>query len=272
MFLPADYHMHSYYSGDSKAPMEDMIESSIKRGLKEICFTDHMDLEYPPLPEVTPGLFEFDTDSYKKEILSLREKYKDKINIKFGVELGLQDHIPDLNKEYVSKYDFDFVIGSIHVLDRQDPYYKEYWEGKSESDVLNRCFELTLENMKLFKDFDVLGHFDYVIRYSPYKGAEYNYESFSEIIDAILSFLIKNDKGLDLNTKAIYGYGLEPNPHAFVLKRYKELGGRIITFGSDAHTPDVVGAAFEQAKEIALSCGLTEYCTYDAHVPTFHKL
>ena len=272
MKLPADYHMHCCYSGDSKASMESMILSSIEKGLKEICFTDHMDLDYPPAQDIPMGCFELDTDSYKRELFDLQEKYRDRITVKFGVELGLQTHIVKDNKDYISKYDFDMVIASIHLLDGEDPYYPEYWKGKTTEEVMKHTFELTLENLRLFDDFDVLGHLDYMIRYTPDPVKEYSFENNKEIIDEILRLLIRSKKGLDLNTKSLYMGNSQPNPCAKILTRYKDLGGRIITFGSDAHTPEAVAGEFEKAVQIARSCGITEYCTFSHRIPQFHGL
>ena len=268
--LPSDYHMHTHNSGDSEAPMKDMIESAIKCGLSEICFTEHMDLDFPITESVPEGTFTLDIPSYKKELFSYRQKYQDTISIKYGIELGLQSQIIAQNSRVISDNDFDFVIGSIHLLDHADPYYPEFWEGRDEESVIRRYFFSTLENIKFFSDFDVLGHLDYIVRYTPTHGAGYSYSKYKEEIDAILSYLAEHDKGLDLNTKSLTRGGADSNPNADILSRFRELGGHIITFGSDAHTPDEVAGCFERAREIAVSCGFDSYYTFDKRVPTAH--
>ncbi len=270
--LPADYHMHSNHSGDSYTPMKDIVESSIERGLFEICFTEHMDLDFPILEDVPEGKFTLNIPSYKKELFSLKEIYKDQITIKYGIELGLQPQIADINSNLIRENDFDFVIGSVHLVDKMDPYYPDCWEGKDEDSVVKRYFELSLENIGLFNDFDVLGHLDYIIRYTPSHGANYSYYKYKEIIDEILKTLVEKGKGLDLNTQSMFRGGSFTNPNADILKRFKELGGEIITFGSDAHKTESVGGCFERAKEIALDCGFDSYFTFDKRVPTGHKL
>lgn len=271
--LPADYHMHTHNSGDSNAPMKDMVESSIQRGLKEICFTEHLDLDYPEFEGLPLGTFDLDYEAYRQEYLLYKEKYKDQIKINFGVEIGMQSHVAKENTAFVQNGSFDFVIASVHLVDRRDPFYDGFWDHAPVEDIFKRYFELTLENIKLFKDFDVLGHLDYIARYVPEGDRTYSYERFKDQIDEILVYLIQNDKGLDFNSKALgYIENLNPNPCPEALKRYYDLGGRIITFGSDAHTAEKVGIKFEKAVEIAKNCGFTEYYTFDKRKPIAHKL
>ncbi len=270
--LPADYHMHSHNSGDSVTPMEEMIKSSIEKGLSEICFTEHMDMDFPIFDEVPKDTFTLDTDSYRNEFLTYREKYKDQINIKFGVEIGMQTQVADENTAYSKKYDFDFIIASMHLVDKMDPYYPYLWENADEMAVMDRYFNLTIENLRRFDNFDVLGHLDYIVRYTPSKGQNYSYARYKEAIDEILNIIVKNKKGIEINTKSLYIAGSHPNPHEDILRRYKELGGEILTFGSDAHKPDGVGGAFTKALEIAKSIGFMRYYTFEGRIPTSHEL
>ncbi|SFB75991.1 histidinol-phosphatase HisJ family protein [Butyrivibrio sp. YAB3001] len=266
--LPADYHLHTHHSGDSSAPMKDMIESAISHGLGEICFTEHMDMDFPVFKDVPKDTFTLIVPPYHDEVSFYQNEYKDKINIKYGVELGLQPQIKDINRKFINDNDFDFVIGSIHLVDKKDPYYyPDYWEKENEDQVIARYFELTIECLQDFDDFDVLGHLDYIVRYTPSKGANYSYDKYKELIDEILRIIIKKGKGLDFNSKALF-YGGSPNPNPDILRRYKELGGEIITFGSDAHVPEGIAGAFDKMRDIALSCGFDHYYTYEKKTPS----
>lgn len=266
--MQADYHIHTHNSGDSTAPMGDMIESALEKGLSEICFTEHMDMDFPVSEGVPVGTFELNTQKYLEEVLKYKEEYQNKINIKFGVELGLQPHLSSRIAEYVKEFPFDFVIGSIHLVDGQDPYYPVFWQGRTESEVIRRYFDYTLECINSIRDFDVLGHLDYIVRYTPTKGQGYCYDKYSDIIDEILKALISSGKGLDFNTQSLFRGGKNPNPNTDILGRYKELGGQIITFGSDAHTPEALAGCFEYAKELAVGCGFTEYYTFGKRIPS----
>lgn len=270
----ADYHIHTHQSGDSEAPMEDVIRSAIEKGLSEICITEHMDYDYPILPDVPKGMFEVDTDAYFDEYKKIKAAYKDQIRIKFGIELGLQPHITDLNAKYIEKYSFDFVIGSNHICHGMDPYYPDFYENRNEKEAVREFFESTLENINAFDNFDVLGHLDYLVRYSPTGESGYDYRDYLDVIEAILKTLISKGKGLDVNSKSLYSNPplSNPNPCKGILNFYRELGGEIITLGSDAHKPGDVARGFDQTISILKSCGFTGFCTYSGRKVAFHDL
>jgi len=271
MKILSDYHMHSSFSGDSDCPMEKMINSAINLGLNDICFTEHMDMDYEIREDLPKDFFLLDTDRYMEKIIELKDKYKDKISVKFGVEIGMQKHLSDKNSEYINSYPFDFVIASTHLIDKKDPYYKDFYEGKSAEDVIRKYFEQTYQNLMLFDDFDVLGHLDYIVRYIPF-DFEYEPSKYMDIIDEILKIIIKKGRGLDINTKALTNDNNSiTNPCKDILVRYKELGGKIITFGSDAHSSEKIANHFDIAKNIAIESGFNEYCTYQKREPAFHK-
>ena len=274
--LPADFHIHTHHSGDSDAPMSDVCESAIQRGVSSICITEHMDFDYPVLPEQPAGLFEVDTDAYREEFLQMKEIYAARLDMFWGIEIGMQPHITAKNSDYIKSYPFDFVIGSNHLCRKADPYYASFYEGRSLSQAYEDFFSSTLENIQLFEDFDVLGHLDYIVRYAPGKESGYNSADYADIIDEILRVLIDKGKGLDVNSKALYGNSNppfeNPNPCLKIIRRYKELGGRIITLGSDAHRPEDVAGAFERLTQMVKSCGFTSYCTFSDREPVFHNL
>lgn len=272
MAITADYHMHSNYSGDSEASMESMVLSAIDKGLTHICFTDHIDLEYPYSAEDKPGMFEFNPDAYVYEAVRLKEKYDGKIFINVGLELGLQPHIARQNAIFVKQHDYDFVIGSSHVCNGIDPYYKEFFNGKTDEEAYREYFENIYENIRVFGNFNVYGHLDYIVRYGASKNTNFSYSKYSDIIDKILQKLIDSEKGIECNT-AGYNAGLNaPNPCLDILKRYNELGGEIITVGSDAHAPERVGADFDKAAEVLKAAGFRYYTIFDGRMPQYLKL
>ena len=119
-----DTHMHSQYSGDSDAPQEDMIRAAIRAKLPGICFTDHLDIDYPDNPEA----FLLDLPNYTSSVFAMQEQYRDQISVRYGIELGLQPHLAALHADILSQYDFDFVIGSSHVVHGYDPYFPPFWK------------------------------------------------------------------------------------------------------------------------------------------------
>lgn len=262
-----DSHMHTQFSGDSETSPEDMIQSAIHKGLSGICITDHMDYDYP---EETN--FEFDPSAYFDKLRPLALKYQNRLDICIGIELGLQPHLTNRHRKLLSAFPFDQVIGSSHLVHGADPYYPHFYEGKTEEAGYLEYFESILENIAAFDDFDIYGHIDYVVRYGPNKNKYYSYEKYADVIDAILKALLAKGKGIELNT-AGFKYGLgHPNPTEAVLKRYRELGGEILTLGSDAHKPDQIAYDFHRLKGILASCGFEYFTLFKERKPIFVKL
>lgn len=266
--MKADFHLHTAFSGDSDTPPEEVIRTAVRKGLSMLCFTDHLDADYP-YKDVSS---ELDTDSYFSVLQALQKQWEPQIALRIGVELGLQAHLKDFCRSYVSRYPFDFVIGSTHVVDRQDPYYPDFWESCSPRDAISRFLEVTLENINAIQDFDIYGHLDYIVRYAPMQEKKFIYTDHADLADEILKTLIQNGKGIEVNTGG-YKAGLGvPNPCPDLLCRYRELGGEIITTGSDAHFPQYVGFCFDEVQELLRSCGFRYFTVFKERKAEFLPL
>ncbi|MDD6212086.1 MAG: histidinol-phosphatase HisJ family protein [Clostridiales bacterium] len=265
----SDCHMHTSFSSDSETPPEHQIEEAIRLGMKHLTITDHYDLDFPP-GELD---FLFDSQEYWKKMTELREKYAHRISLRIGVELGLQPHLTQEIPAFASSLPFDYIIGSTHVSRRIDPYEREQFiKGISEEEAYRIYFEDELKNLKTFDCYDVVGHLDYVVRYGPNQNRYYSYEKYRDVLDAILEVIIDKGKGLECNTagwKA--GLGM-PHPLPHILRRYHELGGRLITLGSDAHTPEALGYSFPKAGELLKDCGFRYYAVFQNRTPEFFPL
>lgn len=271
MAILCDQHMHSTYSGDAKSSMEDMILAAIDKGLKYITFTEHMDFGYPYLPG-EEGMFELNTDAYLYNLLTMRAKYEDKIRICFGVELGMDlDEVRD-NAIYAKSHEFDLIIASVHVVDKVDPYYPQYFEDKSEEEAYGLYFRRMYENLLKFENFDVLGHLDYIVRYGPNKDENYKYETYKDTIDNILKYLVEHEKGLEINTGGLREGIKSVHPTLEILKKYKELGGEIVTIGSDAHSTATIASDFDKAEEALKECGFKYYSIIENRIAEYKKL
>ena len=265
-----DVHMHCRYSADSTAEPKDMVEAAMKQGLDGICFTDHEDLDYPKMPDEPDYLVDF--ASYFPEMDALREKYEGKIEIRRGVEVGLQSQVAAQNKQIVENYPFDFVIGSVHVINGKDPYYPSFFESRSEIESFEEYFRCTLENIHVFSDFDVLGHIGYLVRYAPHQKEYYDPANYQDMLDEILKYLVERGKGIECNTSG-YAFHLgSPIPGEKILRRYKELGGEILTIGADAHVPENVGGGFKETRELLLECGFHYYTVFSGRKAQFLPL
>jgi len=272
MPITADCHLHTSHSGDSDAPMEEMILQGISRGLKTMCFTEHNDFDYPVTDLDPAGKFELNTDAYLYDLIRYKEKYADKIQILFGIELGLQPSVLRQNAVLAKSYDFDFIIGSSHLVRGKDPYYPSYYEGRTDEEAYREYFESILENIQKFSNFDVYGHLDYVVRYGATKDKDYCYEKYSDIFDKILSHLIENEKGIEVNTGGIKKGMHDLHPCMGVLKRYRQLGGEIVTVGSDSHDTKHIAEYFDKAEAVLKECGFGYYTVFEKRLPHFHRL
>ena len=273
MALNADCHLHSSFSGDSKTPMEDMIRKGISLGLKEMCFTEHMDFDFIYAADEEPGYWEVNTDAYLYDLLKYREKYDGQIKLLFGVELGMQTTCSRKNVLYAKNYDFDFIIASSHLCNGKDPYLKEtFFDGRPEEEAYHEYFKYIYECIRGFQNFDVYGHLDYVLRYGPTKNENFRYEEYRDDIDKILKHLIENGKGIEANTSG-YKYGMGgPHPCREILARYKELGGDILTIGSDAHDTAQIAANFTEVSDLLKAIGFEYYCVFENRLPEYHRL
>ncbi len=273
----SDFHTHSSNSGDSDEKMQVLVEEAIKNGIKHLCITEHNDFDYPDAPkgyEDEMCDFVLDVDTYYKEYNKLKEKYSsdNDFNLYFGVELGLQTHIVNENRDFIKSYPFDFVIASSHLFDKSDPYFPTFWEGKDEKELFKRYFESIYENICIFDDFDVYGHLDYILRYGKNKDRGIRFADFFDEIDAILHKLIEMGKGIEINTGGLRSGLKFPNPNPHILRRYRELNGEIITIGSDAHSGKNIADSFAVAEDILTECGFKYYTVFKDRTASFIKL
>lgn len=283
----ADYHIHCKYSDDSEEDLEKIIETAINKEISEICFTDHVDYGIKLDKDVFEKIDEnakkdwikkigridlnVDYPNYFKEIEELREKYKDKITIRQGLEFGMQVHtIKDFQKLFDKyKEKFDFVILSCHQVNDKEFWTNEFQKGKSIDEYNAEYYEEIYRVMNRYSDYSILGHLDHIQRYNE---TIYPFEKSREIIVKILKKVIEDNKGIEVNTSS-FRYGLkELTPERDILKLYHELGGKIITIGSDAHKAENVGEHIPYIQEELKKIGFIDICTFDKMKPIFHKL
>lgn len=259
-----DYHIHSRVSFDGHDTGLDMAKAALNAGLKEICFTDHLDYD----PSGTMGCLAFDTAVYNAEYDNLEVPG---LTIRRGMEFGMTVDNQALFKEDLQRRPFDFVLGSIHFVDGLDVYYPEYWKGKTIAQAERRYLEATLECVRVHEDFDVLAHLTYIAKTTAHPAPRpISYPEHRELVDEILRTLAAKGKGLELNTSGMDRCGAYLPAREYFL-RFKELGGEIITIGSDSHTCSRVGQYAFDACEIFKDI-FGYVCTFENRHPVFHKL
>ncbi|WP_333645515.1 histidinol-phosphatase HisJ family protein [Lacrimispora sp.] len=259
----ADYHVHTYFSDDSECTMEEVILQALSLGLDEIAFTEHVD--YGVKTDLN-----CDYKAYFEEVRTMQEKYRGKLSIKAGIEFGVQTHtIPLFQKDY-EEYPFDFIILSNHQVNNKEFWNYEFQEGKSQEEFQKAYYEAIYDVVQKFKSYSVLGHLDMIKRYDTY--GNYPDEKIMDIVEKILNQVIADGKGIEINTSC-FRYGLKDlTPSREILKKYLQLGGRIITIGSDSHKPDHLGNRITEVKSILKDMGFQQFCTFENMKPLYHNL
>ena len=236
-----DYHVHTSFSGDCEIDMESVVQSAIKKGLMEICFTDHLDIDSTD----GSGNFVFSHEDYANKIQRLREKYSKKIAIKMGVEVGLQPHVLMESSKFIESNNFDFALGSMHCCEKLDFYLGDFFNKYSTEEAILHYYRELEEMVKSYQHYSVLGHIDIYKRYNP-ESMDISFGKYDYMVERVLKEVIKNGKGIEINTSGLRGSIKESLPGWEIIELYKELGGEIITLGSDSHGGDALCANFEE--------------------------
>lgn len=267
-----DNHNHSQFSFDGgRTSVGKTVNSAIGKGLAGVCFTDHCDFFVPPMKakyeEYVPEVF--DVEARNAEIDKVNAKCPRDFQVFKGIEIGVQKSERDKIAAHLEKYSFDEIIASVHYLDDTDPFWGGYYEGKTWRYAYGHYLETLYDEMVWLGDrFDIMGHYDYVTRYAPYPECSILYKDFPDILDSMLRYLAENGKALEINTKTYQDFkGRTPVLDKNILMRYRELGGEIISLGSDSHDADRVGFNFERTAALVRSCGFRYLAHFDKRKP-----
>lgn len=255
----------------------DAVKTAYERGLGGLCLTDHLDFD----PPAGVADFTFDVPSQQTaidedvEFLGLNGrggKYGDFQLLK-GVEIGLQDKSMSTIRKILADNKFDCVIASLHLIDGHDPYFGDYYKPYDWRYAYGHYLEEFDRLIRVMPDFDILGHYDYIVRYPDYKEVTIYYSDFADVLDSILTFLVQNGKTLEINTKTYQLYrGRHPELDINILKRFRELGGEAVSFGSDAHDITRIADRFDWCRQTALAAGLRYEVYYKDRRPGFVAL
>ena len=267
-----DNHNHSQFSFDGqKSSVEGCARAAFLKGLAGVAFTDHCDFFVPQMKAQFENLVPevFDVRAQQKEIDKVQalidaEHQQKSFAILKGIEVGMHENHHDDIRRMLSENSFDQIIASVHYLDGTDPFYGGYYTNKDWKTAYGHYLETLFKEMTWMQDFDIMGHYDYVVRYAPYTQTCITYTDFSDIFDEMLRYLAQEGKALEINTKSYQLYkGREVILDTNVLLRYKELGGEIISLGSDSHNPERVGENFTHFAELLKSLGFRWSAHYE---------
>ena len=260
-----DNHNHSQFSFDGwRSSVEGCARAAHAKGLSGLAFTDHCDF-FIPEAKIRSGKVvseTFDVAEQQAEI----DRVQGLVDLKIlkGIEVGMHENHHEDIRRVLAENTFDQVIASVHYLDGVDPYYGEYYQDKDWNRAYGMYLETILTEMKWLKDFDIMGHYDYIVRYAPYPECCIKYRDFSDVLDEMMTFLIQEGKALEINTKSYQeSKGRLVTLDHEILRRYRDLGGEIISLGSDSHDPSRVGNDFSRFADLLRSLGFRWTAHYE---------
>lgn len=262
-----DCHVHSVFSEDSKINFDEAINKALNIGISGITFTDHYEFEFKRL--------QFDFDKRREAIDKAISKTGNSVKILEGVEIGFHPHILNEIKNLVTQKPWDFVISSVHVVGRDDIAEEEYYKSKSRNEAIELYLKTIYDSVSLSDYFDVVGHIGYICRYMPYEDKSFSYKDYSDLLEMIFKKIVDKGKGIEVNTAGLserYKEVGTPHPNFDSIKRYLELGGEIITLGSDSHNVDRIGADFAFAAKELKNLGAKYITHFEKRNPKFTKL
>lgn len=263
-----DSHTHSQFSPDSRMTMDSAIKASIRKGLGGIVFTDHYDVDPPP----SIIAFDFNPEAQQLAIDNIRERYCD-FDILKGIEVGVQKKSLKKIESFVSRFKFDTIIASVHFVNELDPYFGDYYKKYEWHDAYRNYLLNILECITEYDNFDVVGHFDYIVRYSPYKQKMMRYVDFADEFESIFKILKERGKALEINTNTYRAkYGEAPKLDSEIIKKYRESGGELITLCSDAHDDFRIAENFEKYIEIIKEAGFKYITHFKERKPILTKI
>ncbi|MCD8097494.1 MAG: histidinol-phosphatase HisJ family protein [Lachnospiraceae bacterium] len=279
-----DYHVHSEFSDDSEYRMEDIVEDALEMGMKELCFTDHVDYGIKRDWDDPGGMIyrnggagelermllaNVDYPRYVKKIRMLQERYKNKLTIRLGMEFGIQRHTIPQYEALFRRYPFDFIILSVHQIEDKEFWTGDFQRGHTRREYYMKYYRELLSLVENYHDYSVLGHMDLISRYDPV--GDFPFSEVAPVIEQILKRVIADGRGIEVNTSC-YRYGLDMTPCREILGMYRDLGGEILTIGSDSHKREHLGDYIPETLNELKGMGFKHICTFEQMEARFHSI
>jgi histidinol-phosphatase (PHP family) len=270
----SDFHIHSTCSSDARDTMTDMAAAARENGVSVVCFTDHCDID-----QFTTGIFDPGCFGHWPRILEqftiLKQSCPPDLDARLGLELGEINHEPELAQKIASQPELDFILGSIHNLKNTPDFYALNYESGEHCVRLTHTYLDELFEMAGLDSFDCVSHIGYARRYMLRAGFDVRVEDsrFSDQIDRLLRRVIERGKGIEINCSGYRTPKMNCTiPDKPILRRYRELGGEIITTGSDAHSTADAGQGLARGVQLLRETGYRYYTIYKNRKPEFVKI
>lgn len=261
-----DLHMHTYYSSDAAPdPVRAHCLAAAEKGISILGIADHIDY-YRQKP--TEGL---DVSKRQKEIAACKQEFADKVEVLCSIELGQPYQNPKESRELMENGQFDYIIGSLHAMPNDiDMYFLPYAEMDC-GEFLQEYFD-ELEKLLHFGGFQILAHLDYPLRVMKLPGNTPSFSGYMDRVETVLKLVIEKGIALEVNAKGLFGWQKEVGPELFVLNRYRQLGGELITAGSDSHASSSIGLGLSECIARIKEAGFSSVTCFKEKKPYQIKL
>lgn len=288
-----DLHTHTMYSYDAEhQPVSAHVQTALQKHVDVLGFTEHVDFfrrESLQQSDFSAGTVDFEgycreiepfrrgrvipsnLTAQQKEIEACREMYGTKITLRAGIEMGQPHVAPELADKLLKTYHFDYVIGSVHQLSNDMDMYFLRYDVIYPDDFWKAYFE-QMRHMLSYGNFHILGHIDYPLRVMKLPHNRPSLRGYMDYVDEVLRKILDQGIALESNTKGMFGWQKEPGPEMFVLQRYRELGGELITVGSDSHAPETIARGISEALERIRQAGFRYITDFADGTPIQHRI
>lgn len=266
-----DSHTHCNHSPDSSFNPEVMVKEAIRLNVQYYAITDHCDYDFDYCTNCDFTLPVLDVPNHISVINDLKNKYKAFIDIACGIEVGFSKESESMYSQLIQNNSFDVIINSVHTVFNEDCYQQSFFANKTKQEAYDRYFQCILDSVYASYDYDIIGHLGYVTRKAPYDNKLFNFEDHKHLLLDILKGIIEKEKTLEINTH-IHNMNCEFLPSFEVLKHYKDMGGKRITFSSDAHAPARICEKYNEIVNIAKNIGFNYFTYYKNRMEFQYKV
>lgn len=260
-----DSHNHTcHFSPDAEMSISDLFTYAVKAKLPRIAITEHYDDDYPhDLDDGKPQ--KFDLNQFNESFQIWKKLCPETLDLTMGIELGYQEHLVNRIDNIASTLPFDSIILSNHLFEGKDVYFYPECYKKYDKATLHKLYVEQLAKMaEEVNNYNIIGHYDYINRYCKKRNLTVKYEDCPKEFDRLFEALISKERSLEINTRSIHKNIQKKNasfmPDKNILLRYKQMGGKMLTLGSDSHTTNTLGIHFEETGEYLKSLGFE--CNY----------
>lgn len=264
--MKVDSHSHSSFSHDGREPIEAFIAEAKRKNLAYYAVTEHLDRDYKYCRKER-FLKQLNLRRYARAIEALREKYEGETPyVAFGVEAGYCAETVKWYEENLPRYDFDVIVNSIHTIHGGDAYFGKFFKGRDKDDVYLEYLGLLIDSVKVPYRYDIIGHIGYITRYAGYPDVSLWAPQYLDKIDELFEEIISRGKTVEINTHIRHPL-MNYLPERPLLERYYALGGRNVTFSSDAHVAEDICKRYDEVAALVKEIGFTEWTVYKKGEP-----